>query len=351
MSPEPFPFWLSHPCKSPIPGRLTALDAGDESKTMAVPRRRFPRPKQLDAGPFAADIGSFRLHLAAEGKAPRTIRNYTEAVRWFAAAHLLRETGKTRWEQVDRQDIERWMVCLLSGYSAAYASAQYRALQQFFKWWAEEEELPDPMAKLRPPKVTEKPVPVFTSVELSELQKACQGRTFADRRDAAVIAVFRATGVRLAELAGIRYDPDNPVRNDLDLQSREIKICGKGGKGRVVKISYEAARSVDRYLRMRARHAQAWRSQLWLGVNNRGPLTAAGIYQIVARRGRLCGVEVYPHRFRHHFSHTWPYRGGAEGDLMELNGWSSPQMLIRYGASARVARARRTYDRIMEDSP
>ena len=41
-------------------------------------------------------------------------------------------------------------------------------------------------------------------------------------------------------------------------------------------------------------------------------------------------------------------RGGPEGDLMELNGWSSPQMLRRYGASAR---ARRTYDRIMDDSP
>ena len=315
---------------------------------MAVPRRRFPQPKQLDAGPFAADIGSFRLHLAAEAKAPRTIRNYTEAVRWFAAAYLLLEAGKTRWEQVNRQDIEGWMVCLLSGYSAAYASVQYRVLQQFFRWWAEEEELPDPMAKLRPPKVTEKPVPVVTSVELSELQKACQGRTFADRSDAAIIAVFRATGVRLAELAGIRSDPDDPVRNDVDLQSREIRICGKGGKGRVVKISYEAARTLDRYLRVRARHAHAWRPQLWLGVNNRGPLTAAGIYQIVARRGRQCGVEVYPHWFRHHFSHTWLYRGGAEGDLMELNGWSSRQMLTRYGAAAR---ARRTYDRIMEDSP
>ena len=44
-------------------------------------------------------------------------------------------------------------------------------------------------------------------------------------------------------------------------------------------------------------------------------------------------------------------RGGAEGDLMELNGWASPQMLRRYGASARSARARRTYDRIMEDRP
>jgi hypothetical protein len=36
--------------------------------------------------------------------------------------------------------------------------------------------------------------------------------------------------------------------------------------------------------------------------------------------------------------------GGAEGDLMELNGWTSPQMLRRYGASARSARARRSYD-------
>jgi hypothetical protein len=34
---------------------------------------------------------------------------------------------------------------------------------------------------------------------------------------------------------------------------------------------------------------------------------------------------------------------------MELNGWTSPQMLRRYGASARAARARRTYDRIMDD--
>ncbi len=82
-----------------------------------------------------------------------------------------------------------------------------------------------------------------------------------------------------------------------------------------------------------------------------GPLTAGGIYQAVARRGGQCGVEVWPHRFRHHFSHTWLDRGGPEGDLMELNGWSSAQTLARYGASARSARARRTYDRIMTDNP
>jgi integrase/recombinase XerD len=72
---------------------------------------------------------------------------------------------------------------------------------------------------------------------------------------------------------------------------------------------------------------------------------------VIARRGRECGVDVFPHRFRHHFSHTWLDRGGPEGDLMELNGWTSPQMVRRYGASARSARARRTYDRVMDDAP
>ena len=206
------------------------------------------------------------------------------------------------------------------------------------------------MARLRAPKVTTGTVPVFTSVELSQLEKTCRGGTFAQRRDAAIIAVFRATSIRLSEMAGIRYYPDDPARTDLDLPAREIRIAGKGGTARTVKIGHQAARSLDRYLRARARHAQAHRPQLWLGVNNRGPLTATGIYQLIARHGRQCGVKVYPHRFRHHFSHTWLERGGAERDLMELNGWTSPQMLARYGASARSARARRTYDRIMDDT-
>ena len=108
-------------------------------------------------------------------------------------------------------------------------------------------------------------------------------------RDAAILSVLRATGVRLAELAGIRYDPGSPGRSDLDLEHREIRVRGKGGKDRIVRIDHEAAHAVDRYLRVRSRHAQAHRPRLWLGVNNRGPMTASGIYQMVARRGKQCG--------------------------------------------------------------
>jgi site-specific recombinase XerC len=237
-------------------GRAATADAAEQRETMTVLRRRsrLPgQPGQLDAGPLEWLIGSFALHLAAEGKAARTVQGYTSAVRWFAAGYLAGQPGKTSWEQVDAPDIQRWMTQLLHRYSSAYASIQFRALRQFFKWRAAEEDLPDPMARLRAPKVTMTAVPVFTSVELSELDKACQGRSFAARRDAAIIAVFTATGIRLAELAGIRYHPDDPARSDLDLHAREIRIRGKGGTPRTVKIGHQAARSLDRYIRASVR--------------------------------------------------------------------------------------------------
>ena len=65
---------------------------------MPGPRRRQGPGGQLDAGPLGADIASFRLHLAAEGKAARTVHGYTSAVRWFAAGYLLGQAGKTSWD-------------------------------------------------------------------------------------------------------------------------------------------------------------------------------------------------------------------------------------------------------------
>jgi site-specific recombinase XerD len=89
-----------------------------------------------------------------------------------------------------------------------------------------------------------------------------QLRPAARYRDTAVIAVLTATGVRLSELAGLRC-------SDVDLWQREITVRGKGGKDRIVRIGHQVARSLDRYLRARSRHAQPWRPQLWLGVHSR----------------------------------------------------------------------------------
>ncbi|HUY51120.1 MAG TPA: tyrosine-type recombinase/integrase [Streptosporangiaceae bacterium] len=301
----------------------------------------------LDAGPLAAMVESFELHLHAERKSPKTIRTYIEAALWFAGSYLL-GAGITDWAQVTRKDVQHWIAGLAARYgkSGAYASNQFRALQQFFKWYATEDPAdprPNPMAGLKPPKVDETEVPVFTAAELTALLATCKGGGFENRRDHAILSLFRDTGIRLAELAGLCLD-------DVSLRDREALVTGKGSRQRRVRFTYDTARAVDRYLRERARHKLAARPRMWLGTKNRDPMTPSGIYQMVCRRGAQARVEVHPHKFRHHFSHTWLDQEGAEGDLMELNGWSSPQMLRRYGRSAASARARRSYDRIMDAS-
>ena len=68
--------------------RHAAADPAEERKTMAGPRRApgsLGRPGCWTRARSSADIASFRLHLAAEGKAARTVQGYTSAVRWFAA--------------------------------------------------------------------------------------------------------------------------------------------------------------------------------------------------------------------------------------------------------------------------
>jgi len=191
---------------------------------------RSRQAKQLDAGIVQAEISLFALRLAAEGKAAKTIRTCTEAVRWFAATCLPgQQAGRANWERVDSRDVQQWMAWLLDRYSTACASNQYRALRQFFNWLAAEDQLPDPVAGLQPPRVPGKLVPVFTPEELARLEETCAGRSFAQRRDAAIIAVFTATGIRLSELAGLRG-------SDAGLRQREITVGGKGGKDRIVKI-------------------------------------------------------------------------------------------------------------------
>jgi integrase/recombinase XerD len=296
--------------------------------------------RNLEAGMLRPMTDSFELHLRAERKSDKTIRTYIEAALWFAAEYLLPH-DVTDWSGVRARHVQEWTVTLLGRYSDSYANNQFRALQQFFKWHATEdpdEPRSNPMTNLKPPKLGSKVVPVFTDDELTALLAACKGPGYRNRRDYAMISLFKDTGVRLSELAGLTV-------TDVTLREREALVTGKGDKQRTVKFTYDTARALDRFVRERAKHPASRLSALWLGL--RGPMTPSGVYQMIERRGIESSVEVNPHKFRHTFTHVFLDRGGAEGDLMELNGWSSPQMLARYGRSARSARARRHYDDVM----
>ena len=76
----------------------STLPLTTSSRTISQPSYlRRQREERVSRGtrsaPGYAFLSPFRLHLAAKGKAGRTLHTYTEAVRWFAAAAV---RGKVR---------------------------------------------------------------------------------------------------------------------------------------------------------------------------------------------------------------------------------------------------------------
>src|SRR5690348_17017397 len=173
------------------------------------------------ATPLDALVVSFGRHLRARNLSKKTLDIYLGAARALAA-WLLVETDVRAWDQVRKAHLETWIGQLLDERSAGHASNQYRAVQQLFKWLTAEEEIPaNPMAGMVPPKVEERLAPVLSDDQLRALFASCKGRDYVDRRDLAILRLFAATGIRLAEMAGLRLD-------DVDLDARRAKVTGKG---------------------------------------------------------------------------------------------------------------------------
>jgi integrase len=194
------------------------------------------------------------------------------------------------------------------------------------------------MAGMNAPTLPEAMVPVIGDDDLVRLVKACRGRDFDDRRDMAIVRLFIASGLRLGELTAIELP-------DIDLDRREVLVTGKGSRSRWVPFGPKAAEALDTYLLARARHRHAESPGLWIGP--KGRLTDSGITQIIRRRAKAAGIEgMHPHRFRHTMSHRFLAAGGQENDLQQIAGWRTPQMVARYGASARAERARDAYRRL-----
>jgi site-specific recombinase XerD len=288
----------------------------------------------------------------------RTLRsgNYPPTTRYnylLAAAQLARylaanvggscspEAAQTP-TAVARQDVEAFQAWMIETRSAATALNKHKALQQFFKWLAVDEQEIDqsPMRRVRQPKTPKRLIPIMADEDTRKVLDTCRGKEFIQLRDEAIIRMLYNTGARLSEVANLRLD-------DVDLSLDSVRFHGKGAKDRRVRFGPKTARALSRYLRARTAHAGFGLPSLWLAVRGGQPLAANGIKLMLKRRGLRAGVDnVHAHRWRHTYAHEWKLAGGDTGDLMLLLGWTSDDMPRHYGASAAAERAQQVRARM-----
>ena len=281
---------------------------------------------------------SFLRELAAEKRSPSTRRLYGQAIRFFS--QWLESQGReATLDELNRAAIREWLATLSEDHEPGTVKMRYRGLFRFCVWLVNEEEITsNPMAKLSPPTLRMKPVPIISDDDLTALLKACAGKDFNDRRDEALIRLMLDCGVRVSEACGLRLD-------QLDLDQGMAIVKGKGSKVRPIYFGARTARALDRYVRTRSRHRWAHLDALFL--TQRGALSPDGARDRINVRARLAGIDhIWPHRFRHTFAHDFLLAGGGERDLKRLAGWSSDVMLERYGASAADARAKAAAQRL-----
>lgn len=308
------------------------------------------RPFQSHPAPpayVAPWLASYRLALAAAGKAQKTTHERCTTVNWATGWIAQHDPAVADFADITVEHLRGFFAAVREqGYSVNYQNNVGRALQAFWKWWSVEEDLPNIFGdRLKPPPpvpLGSTPPPIIATDHLRILVRdAERGRGFQDRRDAALLRFFASTGCRLAEVTNLGLD-------DLDLAKRRARVTGKRGKSRVVRFDVRCAVALDRYLRARAKHravAEFGVTALWLGTRRLySGMTPSGVRQALTRRAENFGIDLWPHQFRHTFAHNYLDSGGQEGNLMDQTGWESAAMLQVYGRSARSARAHRAYD-------
>lgn len=146
-----------------------------------------------------------------------------------------------------------------------------------------------------------------------------------DRRDKALLAVYRTTGLRFKEVLEM-------TRAGLDRLTGEFTVVAKGGKVRPVKMSADALKLVRRYLAVRP---EVTTDRLWL-TNEGEAITYWGLFSIFRRLKVRSGVpRLRAHLFRHGFARTALQNHAERAAVMDMLGHTTDKMARRYAGSVR----------------
>jgi site-specific recombinase XerD len=152
-------------------------------------------------------LASFRRHLGAASKAPRTIELYSQSVRYFSQWLAERDRSATL-DELTRHAISAWLAELAENCQPSTVATRLRGMRRFCPWLVVEGELDcAPTEGIEIAVAPDTPVPILTDAEIIALLKTCavgRGRpgTFArpiflGRRDELIMRLLLDTGVRV----------------------------------------------------------------------------------------------------------------------------------------------------------
>ena len=257
-------------------------------------------------------------YLEAECNAsPYTVRNYSSDLKGNYRRgsekgffQFLRLKQIDSLEKVDKQVLRDYLAYLAEqGIAKASIARKLSAIRSFYRYLVREGILAkNPLEQTASPKLDRRLPSFLTVEEMVRLLKAPDLTTPQGQRDRALIELFYAAGLRVSELVNLNLE-------QVHIDTREIRVWGKGSKERMVLMGEPAARALTNYIsqgRPRLQGEKGGRGALFL--NNRGRrLTERMVQKILSKYARLAGINkrVYPHLLRHTFA-THLLDGGAD---------------------------------------
>ncbi len=269
-----------------------------------------------------AFLGEFLLAKKVEGRSPRTLQWYCEAleaVERFCQSHNLDPEPR----HIAPGTIRLWLAHLQDrGLSKSTVNNRFRALRAFFNWCVSEGVIAQsPMRNMCAPSLGKIVIPVFSPEHLKAILHLCPPNTWWGARDRAIVLTLLHTGMRLSELTGLKL-------RDLNFMNDTIKVRGKGDKERMIYLDPEVQRAILQYLR----HRRDRNENLWMSRYGE-PLTSEAVRQLIRDLGIKAGIKgarCSAHTFRHTFAINFLKAGGSLRHLQEILGHTSMKPLEAY---------------------
>ncbi|MGD0970963.1 MAG: site-specific tyrosine recombinase XerD [Desulfobaccales bacterium] len=243
------------------------------------------------------ELNQFYQHLSAErGLAPLTVAAYAGDLQDFW--EFAESRGLSQWGAVSLAQLQEYLAALEGrGLSARSRARKLSALRQFYRFLQREEKVlsqANPVELLDSPRLPRRLPRVLGEGEVVALLAGPDPATPKGQRDAALLEVLYATGLRVSELVGLTL-------KQLDLRRGVVRPLGKGSKERVVPMVAKAVEKLELYLAQGRPRLLKGRQSQYLFVNRQGgPLTRQGFWKILKDYARKQGVaDLSPHTLRH----------------------------------------------------